>query len=76
MRNVTLVLNNGFKLQGKSFGYEKSVTGEVVFNSAMTGYPEALTDPTFAGQIMVMTYRWQLRCSLNGREDKRPCRFL
>lgn len=56
MRNVTLVLNNGFKLQGKSFGYEKSVTGEVVFNSAMTGYPEALTDPTFAGQIMVMTY--------------------
>lgn len=56
MRNVTLVLDNGFKIQGKSFGYEKSVMGEVVFYSAMTGYPEALTDPAFAGQIMVMTY--------------------
>lgn len=56
MRNVTLVLENGLKFQGKSFGFESPVTGEVVFNSAMTGYPEALTDPTFKGQIMVMTY--------------------
>lgn len=56
MRNVTLILENGLKFQGKSFGYEKPVAGEVVFNSAMIGYPEALTDPTFSGQIMVMTY--------------------
>lgn len=56
MRNVTLVLEDGSKFHGKSFGYEKPVQGEVVFNSAMTGYPEALTDPVFAGQIMVMTY--------------------
>lgn len=56
MQNVTLILENGCKFQGKSFGYEKSVTGEVVFNSAMTGYPEALTDPAFAGQIVVITY--------------------
>lgn len=56
MRNVTLILENGLKFQGESFGFEKSVAGEVVFNSAMTGYPEALTDPAFAGQIMVITY--------------------
>ena len=41
---------------GWSFGDERSVTGEVVFNTAMTGYPESLTDPSYAGQMLVMTY--------------------
>ena len=41
---------------GKSFGYEKPVAGEVVFNTAMTGYPESLTDPSDAGQLMTLTY--------------------
>lgn len=56
MRNVTLVLENGTKFHGKSFGYECPVAGEVVFNTAMVGYPESLTDPSYAGQMMVLTY--------------------
>lgn len=56
MRNVTLLLEDGTTFRGKSFGYEEPVTGEVVFNTAMTGYPESLTDPSYAGQMMVLTY--------------------
>lgn len=56
MRNVTLILDDGTRFHGKSFGYEKAVAGEVVFNTAMTGYPESLTDPSYAGQLMVLTY--------------------
>ena len=56
MRNVTLILDDGTEFHGKSFGYEKAVAGEVVFNTAMTGYPESLTDPSYAGQLMVLTY--------------------
>lgn len=56
MRNVTLILDDGSCFQGKSFGYEKPVAGEVVFNTAMTGYPESLTDPSYAGQLMTLTY--------------------
>ena len=56
MRNVTLILNDGSRFHGKSFGYEKPVAGEVVFNTVMTGYPESLTDPSYAGQLMTLTY--------------------
>ena len=56
MRNVTLVLEDGTKFHGKSFGYEAPVAGEVVFNTAMMGYPESLTDPSYAGQLMVLTF--------------------
>lgn len=56
MRNVTLILDDGSRFWGKSFGYEKPVAGEVVFNTAMTGYPESLTDPSYAGQLMTLTY--------------------
>ncbi len=56
MKNVTLVLSDGTKFRGKSFGYDAPAAGEVVFNTAMTGYPESLTDPSYAGQIMVLTY--------------------
>ena len=56
MRDVTLVLSDGTKFHGKSFGYEKKVAGEVVFNTAMMGYPESLTDPSYAGQLMTLTY--------------------
>ena len=56
MRDVTLVLSDGTKFMGKSFGYEKPVAGEVVFNTAMMGYPESLTDPSYAGQLMTLTY--------------------
>ena len=56
MRDVTLVLSDGTKFHGKSFGSEKPVAGEVVFNTAMMGYPESLTDPSHAGQLMTLTY--------------------
>ena len=56
MRNVTLQLQDGTEFHGKSFGYDKPIAGEVVFNTAMMGYPESLTDPSYAGQLMVLTY--------------------
>lgn len=56
MRNVTLVLSDGTKFHGQSFGFEAPVAGEVVFNTAMMGYPESLTDPSYAGQLMTLTY--------------------
>ncbi|MDR1880724.1 MAG: glutamine-hydrolyzing carbamoyl-phosphate synthase small subunit [Tannerellaceae bacterium] len=55
-RTATLILDDGSLFHGLSFGYEKPVAGEVVFNTAMTGYPESLTDPSYAGQLMVLTY--------------------
>ncbi|MBP5769945.1 MAG: carbamoyl-phosphate synthase (glutamine-hydrolyzing) large subunit [Bacteroidaceae bacterium] len=56
MKNVTLILDDGSRFHGQSFGYEKPVAGEVVFNTAMMGYPESLTDPSYAGQLMTLTY--------------------
>ena len=53
---ITLILDDGSTFHGKSFGYEGSIAGEVVFNTAMTGYPESLTDPSYKGQILVLTY--------------------
>lgn len=55
-KKVTLILDDGTRFCGRSFGCEKEVAGEVVFNTAMTGYPESLTDPSYAGQLMVLTY--------------------
>ena len=55
-RGAKLILSDGTVFCGWSFGYEGETAGEVVFNTAMTGYPESLTDPSYAGQILVMTY--------------------
>jgi len=55
-QKVTLLLEDGHEFHGTSFGYEKAVNGEVVFNTAMMGYPESLTDPSYSGQILVMTF--------------------
>ncbi len=55
-RKATLVLEDGSRFEGVSFGYEHPCAGEVVFNTAMTGYPESLTDPSYEGQILVTTY--------------------
>jgi carbamoyl-phosphate synthase large subunit len=55
-KKVVLVLENGMTFDGYSFGYESSVAGEVVFNTAMVGYPESLTDPSYSGQILTVTY--------------------
>ena len=56
MREAKLILEDGTTFCGKSFGYEADTVGEVVFNTAMTGYPESLTDPSYAGQILVTTF--------------------
>ena len=56
MRQAKLILDDGSQFSGHSFGYESNTTGEVVFNTAMTGYPESLTDPSYAGQILVTTF--------------------
>lgn len=55
-KRAILVLDDGSHYSGYSFGYESAVSGEVVFNTAMTGYTESLTDPSYRGQILVMTY--------------------
>ncbi|MCQ2605757.1 MAG: glutamine-hydrolyzing carbamoyl-phosphate synthase small subunit [Bacteroidales bacterium] len=56
LKSAKLILENGKEFVGKSFGFPGSVAGEVVFNTAMTGYPESLTDPSYKGQILVSTY--------------------
>ena len=56
MIEANLILDDGSVFSGRSFGYAAGTVGEVVFNTAMTGYPESLTDPSYAGQILVTTY--------------------
>ena len=56
LSNTKLVLEDGTEMFGRHFGASVSVTGEVVFNTAMSGYVETLTDPSYKGQILVMTY--------------------
>src|SRR2546427_8625887 len=51
-----LVLEDGTVIQGIGFGAETEISGEVVFNTSMMGYPELLTDPSYQEQIVVMTY--------------------
>lgn len=53
---VGLLLDDGSAVHGRGFGASRAVRGEVVFNTAMTGYVEALTDPSYCGQILVLTY--------------------
>ncbi len=55
-KKAILELEDGTVFEGKFFGYEKACSGEVVFNTAMTGYPESLTDPSYEGQILVTTF--------------------
>ena len=55
-KKAILVLEDGSVYEGDSFGAEASTYGEVVFNTSMTGYQEMLTDPSYAGQILVPTY--------------------
>lgn len=54
--NGELILEDGTVLDGKNFGAVNSVAGEVVFSTGMVGYPEGLTDPSYKGQILVLTY--------------------
>lgn len=56
MKKGTLKLANGLSLEGRSFGADVSISGEVVFATGMVGYPESMTDPSFEGQILIFTY--------------------
>lgn len=51
-----LILEDGTEFTGRSFGHHTETAGEVVFNTGMVGYPESLTDPSYRGQILVLTY--------------------
>jgi len=51
-----LVLEDGLVFEGYAFGYPRAASGEVVFNTGMVGYPESLTDPSYRGQILVLSY--------------------
>ena len=53
---VKLILEDGSIYHGYSFGAKGSISGEVVFNTGMVGYPEAMTDPSYKGQILTLTY--------------------
>ena len=54
--HMKLILENGLEFEGESFGARTSVKGEAVFNTGMVGYVEGLTDPSYAGQIVVLTH--------------------
>lgn len=56
MAKCYLVLEDGTIMEGTGFGFDHTVYGEVVFNTSMTGYQESLTDPSYAGQILIMSY--------------------
>ena len=58
MSNLTakLVLEDGTIYYGESFGFNQSISGEVVFSTGMVGYPESLTDPSYSGQILTLTF--------------------
>lgn len=51
-----LTLSDGSEFTGINFGAEQSIAGEVVFSTGMMGYPESLTDPSYKGQILILTY--------------------
>lgn len=64
-KKAQLVLENGAYFTGKSIGYEGEAEGEIVFNTSMTGYQEILTDPSYKGQIVTMTYPLIGNCGCN-----------
>jgi carbamoyl-phosphate synthase small subunit len=63
-----LALADGRVFYGKSFGATGEITGEVVFNTSMTGYQEILTDPSYAGEIVTMTYPMIGNCGVNNED--------
>ncbi|MFB6344450.1 MAG: carbamoyl phosphate synthase small subunit [bacterium] len=66
--NAALVLEDGTVVEGTGFGAETTVTGEMVFCTSMTGYQEALTDPSYAGQILLLTYPLIGNYGVNGED--------
>ncbi len=74
--HAILALADGRIFKGESFGAEGEVEGEVVFNTSMTGYQEVLTDPSYRGQIVCMTYPLIGNCGINGEDFESVRSFL
>ena len=70
LKKAVVELEDGTKYYGYSFGYDGSVAGEVVFNTAMTGYTESLTDPSYKGQILTATYPMIGNYGIPSKENK------
>ena len=68
MKTAILALADGLVFEGYSFGAEGEAIGEVVFNTSMTGYQEILTDPSYKGQIVTMTYTQMGNYGANGED--------
>ena len=69
-KQARLVLADGTVYEGQSFGAEMDAFGEVVFNTSMTGYQEMLTDPSYAGQIVIPTYPLIGNYGINEQDDE------
>ena len=69
-KKAYLVLEDGTVFEGESFGAEGSSFGEVVFDTSMTGYQEMLTDPSFSGQLLTLTYPLVGNYGINVRDDE------
>lgn len=67
--DAELILEDFTKIKGKSFGASIDVDGEVVFQTGMVGYPESMTDPSYHGQILVLTYPLIGNYGIPGNED-------
>ncbi|MFV2006559.1 MAG: glutamine-hydrolyzing carbamoyl-phosphate synthase small subunit [Longimicrobiales bacterium] len=67
-----LLLEDGRRFEGRSFGAPGSALGEVVFNTAMTGYQEVVTDPSYSGQLVCMTYPLIGNYGVNEEDEESP----
>jgi len=61
-----LIFDDGSVLDGIGFGYSTTIVGEIVFNTGMVGYTETLTDPSYSGQILTLTYPLVLGSASSG----------
>ena len=78
MKLTSLVLQTGQIFYGSSFGADISISGEVVFQTGMVGYPESLTDPSYKGQILILTYPLigNYGVSLDERDDNNILKYF
>jgi len=76
MNRRQLVLEDGSIFIGKRIGSEKQTSGEIVFNTSMTGYQEVISDPSYCGQIVAMTYPMQGNYGINRDDFETPTPFI
>jgi hypothetical protein len=70
MKQALIALEDGRVFHGEPFGAEGTAVGEICFNTTMTGYQEVLTDPSYRGQIVAMTYPLIGNYGVNGLDDE------